>query len=104
MSLFRNIMLAGIGLASLTKEKIEEIVEEAIKRGEVASADKAKLIEEIQQRAQAGVAEIRRLVDEQMEAIIRRLRLPEEIKKIQDEVSDLKARLERIEQEYGKGR
>lgn len=104
MSLLRNIMLAGIGLASLTKEKIEEMVEEAIKRGEVASADKAKLIDEIQQRAQAGVAEIRRLVDEQMEAIIRRLRLPEEIKKIQDEVSDLKARIERIEQEYGKGR
>lgn len=97
MSFFRNILLAGIGLASLTKEKIEEVVEEAIKRGEVASADKTRLIEEIQQKAQAGIAELKKLVDEQTEAVLRRLRLPEEIKKIQDEISDLKSRLEAIE-------
>ncbi len=102
MSLFRNIMLAGFGLVSLTKEKVEEIVEEAIKRGEVASADRAKLIEEIQQKAQAGIAEIKKLVDEHTEAVLKRLRLPEEMKKIEDEISELRARIDAIEKRFSK--
>jgi len=102
MSLFRNIMLAGFGLVSLTKEKIEEIVEEAIKRGEVASADRAKLIEEIQQKAQAGIAEIKKIVDEHTEAFLKRVRLPEEIKRIEDEISELRARIEAIEKKFSK--
>jgi len=95
-------MLAGFGLVSLTKEKIEEIVEEAIKRGEVASADRAKLIEEIQQKAQAGIAEIKKIVDEHTEAFLKRVRLPEEIKRIEDEISELRARIEAIEKKFSK--
>lgn len=98
MSVIKNIFLLGWGVASLTKEKVEEAVEELIKRGELASADRAKAIEELQQKAQAAASEVKKLVDERIEAFAKRLHWFEQVKKLQQEVEDLKKRIEKLEQ------
>ncbi len=101
MSVIKNIFLLGWGVASLTKEKVEEAVEELIKRGEVASSDRGKAIEELQQKAQAAASEIKRIVDERIDAFLKRLQWLEQIKKLQQDVEDLKKRLEKLEQARG---
>jgi polyhydroxyalkanoate synthesis regulator phasin len=98
MSVIKNIMLLGWGVASLTREKVEEAVEELIKRGEIASADRAKAIDELQQKAQAAAAEIRKIVDERVEAVGKKFRRDEELRRLEAEVEDLKAKLKSLEQ------
>ena len=97
MSVIKNIVLLGWGVASLTKEKVEEAVEELIKRGEIASADRAKAIEELQQKAQAAAGEIKRIVDERIDAFSKRFQWSDHIKKLEAEIEDLKKRLEKLE-------
>jgi len=97
MSVIRNIMYLGVGMATVTREKIEQAVDDLVKRGEVASADRAKAIDELQQRAQAAATEIRKVVDDRIESIGKRFRWAEDIEKLRSEVDGLKARLNEIE-------
>ncbi|MFH1312397.1 MAG: hypothetical protein ABIJ00_04140 [Candidatus Eisenbacteria bacterium] len=97
MSVIKNIMLFGVGVASLTREKVEEAVEDLIKRGEIASADRSKAIEELHHKAQAAAADIRKMVDERVEAVSQKLRLGDDLKKLEAEVKGLAARLDKIE-------
>jgi polyhydroxyalkanoate synthesis regulator phasin len=97
MSVIKNIMLFGVGVASLTREKVEEAVEDLIKRGEVASADRTKAIEELQHKAQAAAVEIRKIVDERVEAVGQRLRWTDDLRKVQAEVKELSARIGKLE-------
>ena len=97
MSVIRNIMYLGVGMATVTREKIEQAVDDLVKRGEVASADRAKAIDELQQRAQAAAAEVRKVVDDRIESLGKRLRWTEEIEKLRSEVEGLKARLDEAE-------
>ena len=98
MSVIKNIMLMGVGMASLTREKIEEAVEELVKRGEVASADRAKAIDELHQKAQSAAAEVRKIVDERIESLGKRLRWLEDLRKVQTQVEELTARIDKLEE------
>ena len=40
LDLLRKTYLAGLGLTTLTREKMEELVDELVKRGEVAEKDR----------------------------------------------------------------
>lgn len=104
MSVIKNILLVGVGVVSLTREKVEEAVEELIKRGEVASADRSKAIEELQQKAQAAAAEIRKVVDERVEAVAKRLRSTEEVAKLRAKVEELTTRVANLEAGAKKGK
>jgi len=97
MSVIRNIMYLGVGMATVTREKIEQAVDDLVKRGEVASADRAKAIDELQQRAQAAAADVRKVVDDRIESLAKRFRWGEEIDNLRSKVEQLEARLDEIE-------
>ncbi len=97
MSILKKMVLLGVGAATVTKEKAEEIAEELIKRGEVASGEKAKVIDEIQQKAQAATTEIRKMVDERVEALSKKFRWLDDMRKLQGQVQELNGRLEQLE-------
>ena len=97
MSVLKKMILLGVGVATVTKEKAEEIVEDLIKRGEVASGDKAKVIDEIQEKAQAATAEIRKMIDERVDAMSKKLHWLDDMRKLQGQVQELNSRLAEIE-------
>ncbi len=49
--LIEKALLMGVGAASVTKEKIESLVDEFVKRGELTREEGQKLVEEASQRA-----------------------------------------------------
>ena len=102
MSVLRNIMYLGYGVATLTREKVEQAVDELIKRGEVAGADRAKAIDELQAKAQTAAGEIRKMVDERLDSLGKRLRWNEEIARLRTEVEELKAKIDQLEKQPGK--
>jgi polyhydroxyalkanoate synthesis regulator phasin len=97
MSVFRKAMLIGIGVATMTKDKAEELVEDLVKRGEVAAGDKAKAIEEIQQKAQAAAADVKKMVDERVDAVAKKFKWLDDMRKLQSQVQELNVRLEQLE-------
>jgi len=102
MSTVKNIVYLGVGMATATRDKIEEVVEDLVKRGEIASADRSKAIEELQQRAHATANDVRKIVDERIEAVGKKLRWIDDLRKVQGEVDDLNARVAKLEKAASK--
>ncbi len=102
MSTIKNIVYLGVGMASATREKLEEVVEDLVKRGEVTSADRSKALEELQQRAQTTANDVRKIVDERVEAVGKKLRWIDDLRKVQGEVDTLKARVADLEKAASK--
>ena len=57
MSILKNTVLAGIGFASLTKKKAEELVDSLIKTGELSKSEKKKAVLELLSKAESSAKE-----------------------------------------------
>lgn len=56
--LFKKTLYLGVGALTVTAEKIEEMVDELIKKGEANQSERAKLISEFMQKAREQEKEI----------------------------------------------
>jgi poly(hydroxyalkanoate) granule-associated protein len=84
--LIQKMFLAGLGAMALTKEKVEELVNDLVKRGEVAKKDQSKLLDEMLNAVEKGKQEISAFVHKEIEKALQTLDIPtrsefEELKK-----------------------
>ena len=103
----KKAMLAGIGALSVTREKVEELVDDLIKKGELGKEDRAKFVRELVEKAEARSREAKKWVDERIKVAVTKIKpaREEEVAKLSEQVSDLTktiARLERKLREQGK--
>jgi polyhydroxyalkanoate synthesis regulator phasin len=54
MSILKNTVLAGIGFASITKKKAEELIESLIKTGELSKSEKKEAVMELLSKVEAS--------------------------------------------------
>lgn len=88
--LVKKTYLAGLGLATLTKERIEEIVDELIKRGEIAEQDRRKVMDDLLTRAREEQQRLTQKITE----VVSDLRLPST-----ERWEDLVRRVENLEKQ-----
>jgi len=84
--LIKKILLASVGAVSLTKEKAEGLLEDLVKRGEIAHEDKTSLLNEILKSVEKSQEETRKFIQKEMEKALKALDIPthsefEELKK-----------------------
>ena len=84
MDILRKTMLLGLGLISLTKDKAEGVVDDLVKRGEVASEDRFKAVDSLLKEAEKQEEEFTRKMTKSVNKVIGDLGLP--TKKDMDEV------------------
>ncbi|GIW21943.1 MAG: hypothetical protein KatS3mg068_0950 [Candidatus Sericytochromatia bacterium] len=63
-SLIKKVLLSGVGLASLTQEKVEQIVNELVKRGELDESEKAKFVKDLISKIEKNTQNIKNAVEE----------------------------------------
>lgn len=76
----------GLGLAVVSKEQIEKLVDELVKKGEVSTAESRELVRELFEKGEAEKKEMNARIHEQVEKLLKELNIP------------TKADLERLEQ------
>ena len=84
MDILRKTILLGLGLISLTKEKAEGVVDDLVKRGEVASEDRYKAVDSLLKEAEKQEEEFTRKMTNSVHKVIGELGLP--TKKDMDEI------------------
>jgi polyhydroxyalkanoate synthesis repressor PhaR len=62
-NLTKKVLLGGAGLASLTQEKAEQIVNELIKRGEVEEKDKNKFVAQLIDKVEKSSKDFKSMVE-----------------------------------------
>jgi poly(hydroxyalkanoate) granule-associated protein len=92
--LIRRTVLAGLGAATLTKEKADKLVDELIKRGEATAEERPNLVRDLLARTEESKKELEGKVNEAVESAIERLGIPSK--------ADLDALSGKIDQLTGK--
>ena len=107
VDLVKKAMLAGIGALTVTREKVEELVDDLIKRGELSKDDRAKFVRELLEKAEVHSREVKKWVDERVKGAVSRVKpaREEEVEVLRKQVDDLTktiACLERKLKEQGR--
>ncbi|MBI5864155.1 MAG: phasin family protein [Planctomycetes bacterium] len=91
--LIKQTMLMGVGLAAMTKDRIEKLARDVADQAKLSQDKGKQFVDEVMQRAEKAKqdmqTEVSRLVGENLQ----RCNLPS-----RDDISALNARIERLEQ------
>jgi polyhydroxyalkanoate synthesis regulator phasin len=103
MDFFKKSVLFGLGVFDLTKEKAEKIVDEMIKRGEMAQSDKAKAVKELLKGHDERMEKLKKKIDESVEKVTARVKgkEKEELAKLQKKIDELTKVVEKLEKKLG---
>jgi len=89
LDITRKLLLASLGAVELTKEKMESIVQELIKKGEISKDEGTGLIEEILRRGEESEKALRSKIETEITKVIEKLNIP-----TKDEIQELKEKIE----------
>ncbi|MBP7462020.1 MAG: hypothetical protein KBA26_12085 [Candidatus Delongbacteria bacterium] len=95
--ILKKAMLAGLGLVTLTTEKVEDIVDDLVKRGEIAENDKGKAVREILDKAEESARDLKDKIETQIRDVI--AKMPLSTKK---ETDELRQRIQQLETELNR--
>ena len=91
LEISRKLLLAGIGAAVLTKERIEGIVRELIKQGEISKEEGIKLVKEVLQKGEEMQKTLETKIELGINKAMERLNIP-----TRKEIQELREKLEKL--------
>ncbi len=74
--LIKKTILTGLGLASLTKEKAENLVKDLIKEGEVSEGEGSKLVKELLEKMEDNKKTMEKQVEKTVHGMLKKLNMP----------------------------
>lgn len=106
IDLIKKAALTGIGFASLTTEKIEELSKELIIKGKMSEQEGQKFVAEMLQRAEESKAALKTQTETIVQSALAKVQtvkaedvsaLKDEVEKLRQEVASLKANQDKDE-------
>jgi polyhydroxyalkanoate synthesis regulator phasin len=96
-SLFQKGIMVGLGLLGMTKDKVEELVDDLSKRGEMTRAEARKVVNELMNKAEHRSEEMKKWIDVRIDEAMDRFR-----PKVLDRVEDLEKKVADLQKEVKK--
>lgn len=99
----KKVAFTGMGVAALTREKVEELAKELIIKGKLTEQEGEKFVQEMLLKAE----ESKQMVREQTEKVVASAldKVPlvkaEEVQQLRDEIAGLRRELEELRQKEG---
>ena len=90
-------LLAGVGLAAMTKDKIEELVKEIIERGEMSEREGKELIDKLLEKSEQARKELEKKVEDMVHKALEKVHLA-----TKKDVAGLEERIKDLEQKGAK--
>jgi polyhydroxyalkanoate synthesis regulator phasin len=92
LDLLKKGILIGIGAMSLTKDRIEELVEKVAEEGKLTEEEGRKLVKELLEKSENARKEFHDQVGKRVREILGSMDIPS-----REELQDIKARIEKLE-------
>lgn len=90
--LFKKAVSLGVGLTIVSKEKVEKVVEDLVKRGELAPSESKALVDRLIERGDEERGVIKSAVQEQVQRILKEMNIP-----TQNDITELESRIAVLE-------
>ncbi|WP_163336628.1 phasin family protein [Desulfopila sp. IMCC35008] len=99
IELIKKAMFTGIGVAALTKEKVEDVAKVFVEQGKLTEQEGKKLVEEIQARSKESQEELTGRIEAVVQASIAKLDIGKasDLEALRQEVQSLKKQIEELE-------
>ncbi len=93
--LLKKAFSLGIGALLVSKDKIEEVVNELVKRGELGQEEGKNLVKELIEKGEASMHEVEGKIEKIVQSITEKLNLPtrKELNELKSEIEQLKEKL-----------
>jgi len=91
IDLLKKTLLTGVGVISLTKEKIEEVAKEFVEKGKITEQEGRSLVEDLVTRSEESRLEFQKQIEEKVESVMKKMNLAK-----QSEVDALKRELKEM--------
>lgn len=105
IDVIKKAVLTGIGLASLTKDKIEELAKELIDKGKMSEQEGEKLVQEMLSRAEESRQTMKNQTETLVQKTIDKMHLArmEDIDLLKREIETLRAEISSLQKSAGQG-
>ena len=94
IDLIKKAVLTGIGVASLTKDKIEDIAKELVVKGKMSEQEGEKLVQEMLNRAEESKESMKNQTESLVKSTIEKMQLARA-----EDIELLKGEIERLREE-----
>jgi len=88
----RKITLAGAGLAIITTEKIQAIMDELVKKGEMTEKEAKEAVAEFVEKSKQAKKDLEEKIEQISSGLVKRMNVP-----TRKELDEIKERLDRLE-------
>jgi poly(hydroxyalkanoate) granule-associated protein len=89
----RKMTLAGAGLAIMTTEKVQEIMDELVKKGEMTEKEAREAVSEFVEKSKQAKKDLEDKMEQTVTGLFRRLNIP-----TRKELEEIEERLARLEE------
>lgn len=94
--LINKLVNLGLGIASVSKEKVETVVNELVERGKLSQQEGSQVIEELVAKGEAARTDMRETIEGLVQSFLKKNDIP-----TREELDTLKARVEKLEAAAG---
>lgn len=96
--ILKKAISLGLGILLSSKDKIEEVVDELVKKGELGQEEGKVLIMEMIKKGKSGMNEVEGQIEKIVKGITNKLDFP-----TRKEFNDLKSEIEKLKEKLNKG-
>jgi polyhydroxyalkanoate synthesis regulator phasin len=91
VELIKKTLLAGVGLAFMTKEKAEEAAKKIVEEAKIAEGEGKKFVNELIKKSEEARVSVEKIVNNAVETTLTKLDLPtkEQVKKLEARIKEL---------------
>ncbi len=95
IDLIKKAMFTGIGVAALTKDKVEDVAKDFIEQGKMSEQEGKKLVDEIMAKSKESQEELALKIEASVNSALEKLPLAKEsdITVLQQQIDELKEKL-----------
>lgn len=95
----KKVLLAGVG----AQEKVKEVMDELVKKGEISDSQGAKLIKEWTEQAEKGTSEFSKSISDTLTKAMEKMNLPkkDDIDKLSEQIKVLGEKVKALEEKQG---
>ena len=96
IDLVKKAMFTGIGVMSLTKDKIEEVAQEFVEQGKLSKQEGEKLVGDILERSEKSKQELKKLVEDRVNEMLAKMDLATkaDVAALREEIGELQKKIE----------
>jgi len=90
--LIKKTMLTGVGLAVMTKDKVEELAKELTEKGEMSEKEGRELVDDLLKKSEQAKKDLEKKVENIAEKVLGKMNLASK-----EDISKIEKRLKRLE-------